>query len=245
MNKYPNYGIDAPAEIKKIVIHAIIWSIIYYILFKLLYFWLGYSILLTLAYVIPALCVASMMLLVGLMYFSSKVGKFWQRDKLLKNITWKETEKVLDVGCGSGLLLIGAAKKLNQGGKAIGIDIWSDADLSNNTAELTLQNADLEGVKDRVEVMTADVRHLAFEDNFFDVIVSSLVIHNISSEQERNKALDELVRVLKPGGILLLQDIFYTQQYLQYLRIKKVKNVSLSSLQWYIFPPARFIKLIK
>ena len=176
MKKYPDYGIDAPTEIKRLLSYAIIWPLVYYVTNKLLHVWLECQILLTLAHVVPPLFTLCMLLLAGLMYFSSKVSKFWQRDRLLNQVTWKGTEKVLDVGCGAGLLLISAAKKLNQGGKAVGIDIWSDVDLSKNTSELTLQNAELEGVKDRVEVQTADARQLPFKGDIFDVIVSSLVV---------------------------------------------------------------------
>ncbi|MBM18090.1 MAG: methyltransferase type 11 [Epsilonproteobacteria bacterium] len=246
MKNYPDYGIDAPTEIKKILYYGVVWSIVYYLLFKLLHIWLDYNFLLTLAHVLPALSLAVSIIPVILMYFSSKISKFWQRDKLLKQISWKGDEQVLDVGCGAGLLLIGVAKHLHQNGRAIGIDIWSDIDLSNNAPGFTLRNAELEGVQNRLEVHTADVRQLPFEKDSFDIVVSSLVIHNIESEQERNKALDEMLRVLKPGGTLLLQDILYTKKYFEYLKTsKKVKYISLSDLQWYIFPAARFIKLIK
>ena len=46
---------------------------------------------------------------------------------------------------------------------------------------MTLRNAAIEGVQDRVDVETADMRALPFADATFDVVVSSLAIHNISS----------------------------------------------------------------
>lgn len=55
---------------------------------------------------------------------------------------------VLDVGTGAGLLLIGAAKKLNTG-EATGVDVWSTVNLSGNTSEGTSRNAEIEGVKER------------------------------------------------------------------------------------------------
>jgi cyclopropane fatty-acyl-phospholipid synthase-like methyltransferase len=57
------------------------------------------------------------------MLWGSKFVKFRLRDKWLNSISWCGDEKVLDIGCGHGLMLIGAAKRLRDG-KAIGIDLW-------------------------------------------------------------------------------------------------------------------------
>src|SRR4051812_19404358 len=61
-----------------------------------------------------------------LMVYASKVGKVRGRERLLDLLKWRGDEQVLDVGCGRGLLLIGAAKRLTTG-KATGIDIWQTA----------------------------------------------------------------------------------------------------------------------
>ena len=58
----------------------------------------------------------------------SKFMKFRHRDNMLGMVNWRGDERVLDVGTGAGLLLIGAAKKLNTG-KATGVDVWSTVDL--------------------------------------------------------------------------------------------------------------------
>src|SRR4249920_531149 len=80
----------------------------------------------------------------------SMYGKLRHRNRILKMIAWKRNEMVLDAGTGRGLLMIGAAKKLTTG-KSTGIDIWNAEDLTKNKIENTMNNADLEGVKDRVE----------------------------------------------------------------------------------------------
>ena len=72
----------------------------------------------------------------------------------------------------------GAVKYLTTG-KSIGIDIWSSKDLSDNSITKTLANADLEGVKNRIEIRNEDARSLTFADNSFDVILSLLCFHNI------------------------------------------------------------------
>jgi SAM-dependent methyltransferase len=146
------------------------------------------------------------------MVWSSKVGKIENRDRLLGYIDWAGDEQVLDVGCGRGLMLIGAAKRLTTG-KAIGIDKWQEEDLANNRPEGTLDNARLENVADRVEVKTADMRTLPFEDSTFDVVVSCSAIHNIYSKPERGKAISEIARVLRPGGQALIDDIRHLREY--------------------------------
>jgi arsenite methyltransferase len=146
------------------------------------------------------------------MIYASKFGKIRGRDKFLNLIPWRGDEQVLDVGCGRGLMLIGAAKKLTTG-KATGIDIWQTQDLSGNRPEATIENAQLEGVSDRVEIQTADMRELPFPDCTFDSIVSSWAVHNLYEAKDREKAMREIARVLKPGGWLLLRDIKHGSEY--------------------------------
>jgi len=65
------------------------------------------------------------------MLLFSKFQKLKDREKLLDSIQWLGNELVLDVGCGRGLMLVGAAKRLTNG-KSIGIDIWQQEDQSDN-----------------------------------------------------------------------------------------------------------------
>jgi ubiquinone/menaquinone biosynthesis C-methylase UbiE len=121
------------------------------------------------------------------------------------------------VGCGRGLLLVGAARRLTTG-KAVGIDVWRQEDLGDNRPEATLENARREGVADRVEVKDGDARQLSFADASFDVVVSGLVLHNITNRADREQAVREIARVLKPGGHVALVDINYTRSYVRVLR---------------------------
>src|SRR5207248_6090674 len=140
------------------------------------------------------------------------VGKLRSREQFLDLVPWRGDETVLDVGCGRGLFLVGAARRLTTG-RAVGVDLWQAADLSGNRPEATLENARREGVADRVEVKDGDARHLAFADASFDVVVSSLALHNIVKAEERQQAVREIVRVLKPGGQVALVDIQHTGDY--------------------------------
>ncbi len=146
------------------------------------------------------------------MLWSSKVGKVRERERLLDRIAWTGRERVLDVGCGRGLMLVGAARRLTTG-KATGIDIWQAEDLSRNRPEATLGNARREDVADRVEVRTADMRKIPFPDGTFDVVVSCRAIHNIYSADGRAQAIAEIARVLAPGGSALIRDIRHLDDY--------------------------------
>src|SRR5438067_1587549 len=57
------------------------------------------------------------------MYVGSRFGKLRERERLLGLIPWRGDERVLDVGCGRGLLLVGAARRLTTG-SSVGVDIW-------------------------------------------------------------------------------------------------------------------------
>ena len=146
------------------------------------------------------------------MAWDSKVGKLRDREKLLNQIAWTGAERVLDVGCGRGLMLIGAAKHLTTG-TATGIDLWQEEDLSGNRPEAALENAEREGVADRIEIRTEDMRQLSFPDATFDVVVSRAAIHNLYAADDRAKAVREIARVLKPGGQALIDDIRHEKEY--------------------------------
>jgi SAM-dependent methyltransferase len=147
---------------------------------------------------------------------TTRVGKFEVWAEILEGLRLRGDETLLDMGCGRGAVLLAAAKLLPRG-RAIGVDIWR-ADQTDNSQQNTLRNAEIEGVTDRVEVRTADITDLPFDDDSVDVIVSSLVVHNIPSAQARARAISEAARVLRPGGKLALVDIYYTNHHLRQLR---------------------------
>ena len=168
--------------------------------------------------------------------YGSKIGKLRLREQLLDRIDWTGHETVLDVGCGSGLLLNAAAKRLKDG-TAIGVDLWRTLDLARNQKETTLRNAALEGVADHVEVDTGDARCLPFADAAFDIVVSLNVLHNMGKRRDRAKALTEISRVLKPGGIVLLADFRNAGEYAAGLRANGVTDSRKERIGWVLFFP--------
>ncbi|GAQ78885.1 hypothetical protein KFL_000200370 [Klebsormidium nitens] len=179
--------------------------------------------------------------IVGLLYFggccahyvySSLELKYSVAERMVSMANWSQTRSVLDVGCGRGLLMNTFALALkNEGidGHVTGVDVWDAKDQSQSSAVAALDNARKEGVREYVEVRTADARELPFPDASFDLVVSSMCIHNIEEGSgrykpkaygERRKALDEMLRVLKPGGQLIIWDGYHAREYHKYLRIK-------------------------
>ena len=139
-------------------------------------------------------------------------GKLRHRDRLLAMINWKGNETVLDVGTGRGLLMIGAAKKLDTG-KAIGIDVWRQEDMMKNSLKNTMRNAELEGVPGKIEIKNEDAQKLPFQSGSFDVILSNLCLHNIPLKEGRDTACREIARVLKPNGVVIISDIQHAAEY--------------------------------
>jgi arsenite methyltransferase len=147
-----------------------------------------------------------------------KHGKYRHRDYVLSLHRWKGNEQVLDVGCGRGLLLAGAAKRVSDG-HATGIDIWSTKDLSGNTEDATLANLEIEGVRERCTLVSRSAAEMPFNDASFDVVVSNLCLHNLYDRQVRRAAVQHIARVLRPGGVALLSDYKRTGEYAEELRL--------------------------
>lgn len=170
------------------------------------------------------------------MYSSSRRGKLMIRDRLLDELALREDERVLDVGCGRGLLLIGAAKRLSTG-KAFGLDLWSNADQLDNRRDATLANAAAEGVEDRIEVIDGDMRRMPFDAATFDLVLSNLAIHNVPTEEDRRRSVAEIVRVLRPGGRVAIVDLAFTKAYGDWLREAGLVNVRREWPARWFFPP--------
>jgi len=144
------------------------------------------------------------------MLYYSKIGKLALRERLLNQIPWRGDEHTLDVGCGRGLLTVGAARRLPTG-RVVGVDVWQPGAISGNRRESVFENARIEQVSGQVEVKQGDARLLPFADETFDVVLSNFVVHDLKTRDQREAMMREVARVLKPGGKVALVDFIFTE----------------------------------
>lgn len=213
MRQRAKYGIDAPGVVRAHIVFGLLLALP--ALIDLV--WPGSSPIPAPWSIGAALLAALLLAYAAVMLRSSLVGKMRVRDRLIDALVLSGNERVLDAGCGLGLALIGCAKQLTTG-KAVGIDLWAEKDLSNNNPDEVRTNAVAEGVADRIEVETGDITRLPFCDAAFDAVISMTVIHNIPSQEERDQAVREIIRVLKPGGRVAIFDLMHTARYAEILR---------------------------
>lgn len=208
-----DYGIDAPGVVRNFVLAALGGGLL---------LWLAPRLHLSRAAASALASIgATAALIFGveavLMLWTSLSGKRVAARQLVDLAELKADDRVLDMGCGRGLLLIEAAKRLKEG-RAVGLDIWNAEDLSGNRPEATEANAKAEGVADRVELVDGNAMKMPFPDASFEAVVSSLCLHNLYKKEDRAVALAEIVRVLKPGGRAVIQDFRHTADYAKALR---------------------------
>jgi arsenite methyltransferase len=218
-----DYGFDAPAV--PVVLGAI--GVLLLILGAVSAWVLQWTIVAVICFVYAVFMLASTASYV----YTTRVGKFRVWAEILAQLGLRGDERLVDLGCGRGAVLLMAARLLPDG-KAVGVDLWKSSDQSGNALEMTRRNAEREAVADRVELHTGDLRSLPFANASFDLALSSLAIHNIHGDAERAKAIDEAVRVLKPGGRIVIADVRAARQYAERLRQLGMADVRVRPLGW-------------
>ncbi len=141
---------------------------------------------------------------------------------------------MLDIGCGRGAVAAMVAKLIPEG-KVVGLDLWT-ADQSGNRPVTTLSNLRAEGVSERCAVVTGDMVAMPFASDSFDLVLSSLAIHNIDRQHavsdRRIQAVEEAMRVLKPGQRLVIVDLVRVSSYAKCLVDLGMRDVERRSLGW-------------
>ncbi len=120
---------------------------------------------------------------------------------------WDGKGKVLDIGTGGGRLAVPIAREFPEA-HVTGVDIWSTSwaswGLNKERAE---QNAAIVKVRDRCVFQHGSALELPFEDGEFQLVVSAFAFHEIKVP-DRTILIAEALRVLPPGGTLLVCDLF-------------------------------------
>ena len=105
--------------------------------------------------------------------------------------------RVLDVGCGFGATHLILAERFAEAA-------FTGIDLSDPLLELARTAAEAAGVGERVRFEHADVQQIPYEDDSFDVVLNANMVHLVENPVQM---LDEIERVLAPGGTLLIADL--------------------------------------
>jgi ubiquinone/menaquinone biosynthesis C-methylase UbiE len=132
--------------------------------------------------------------------FRSQVRQLRRRTADLARI--QPGEHVLDVGCGTGTLAIAVARRVGRAGRVVGID--------PGVRQIARARAKAARRKEPIEFQIGVIEQLPFPDQTFDAVLSSLMMHHLPSPLKR-QGLAEIVRVLKPGGRLVIADFLPRQ----------------------------------
>lgn len=114
----------------------------------------------------------------------------WLLEDLLHDVSVRKSMRVLDLGCGRGATSVFLAREF--GAEVWAVDLWIDSEERGQV----FQDAE---VADAVHVVHADVRHLPFDEGFFDVIISIDAWEYFGTD---DRLLPALLRVLRSGGQL-------------------------------------------
>ena len=137
--------------------------------------------------------------------FLARIGKTRLRPGGIEATNWllekadiKADSKVLEVACNMGTTLVHIAKK--YGCDVVGID------LDEKAIEKANKKIKDNGLENRVKAICGNAFDLPFDDESFDVVINEAMLTMLLGNQ-KEKALREYYRVLKPGGMVLTQDV--------------------------------------
>jgi len=126
--------------------------------------------------------------------------------QLIERSGTKKGMQVLDLGCGSGAFTPFLARTVGEKGKVFALDIQADMLKQLERKLAKPENRDIKNIK----LIEGNACELPFEDGSLDLVNMVTVLQEIP---DRNKALQEVKRVLKPGGLFAVTELFPDPDY--------------------------------
>ena len=121
-------------------------------------------------------------------------------DKFFKELDLQKGISFLDVACGRGAYCLAASEIVGEKGRVYGVDLWEEG------IELLKAAADEKGIGNINAFVSNAGEHIPVADHSIDVCLMATVLHDFVEDQIEKEVLDEIVRVIKPGGILAIME---------------------------------------
>lgn len=154
----------------------------------------------------------------------------------------KNTGKLLDIGCGSGILSVELAKKCPNL-EINAIDYWGG--MWGYAKEKCENLAKDYNVSDRICFKKGSASSLPFDDESFDMVISNMVFHEVAGVKDKREVIKEALRVLKKGGLFVFQDLLLSKKLygnpdglVQYVKDLGVESVTLTKTAEQVSIPA-------
>lgn len=129
--------------------------------------------------------------------------RVWRRRALKEIVQADADSRILDVACGTGDFSIAIAEASGPGTVVTGLD------LSAGMLEVMRQKVARKGLEGRIQMIQGNCEALPFTDGSFDRVTIAFGIRNF---EHRETALKEILRVLKPGGKLVILELSVLEQ---------------------------------
>ena len=121
-------------------------------------------------------------------------------DKFFKELDLQKGISFLDVACGRGAYCLAASEIVGEKGRVYGVDLWEEG------IELLKAAADEKGIGNINAFVSNAGEHIPVADHSIDVCLMATVLHDFVEDEIEKEVLHEIVRVVKPNGILAIME---------------------------------------
>ena len=131
------------------------------------------------------------------------LGDILQKNALKSTLNAAKGHRVLDIGCGVGRW---SSRLLKLNASVVGID-FSESMIKEAEKRQQASNSN-----NRAEFVIATAQDLPFKDSTFDYILSVTVLQHIVDDEEVKKAASEMIRVVRPGGKIIILEVSLSEK---------------------------------